>query len=337
MIADAARRPRFRARRRPHAKISRVSGPARQSAPDPPVPAPPAKETYTRKEVLRLSFVSGRQLASWERQRLIKRAESYSFNDLIALRTIAGLRARRVPPARIRAALEALRAKLRGVADPLAEVRLFADGRKIIVQVAGGRMEPVSGQLLLDFDSGGIHRLLEFRPSRQQERRAEQDRRLEAERCFQRGLELESAGAPAEQAIDAYQKAIETDPASAGALVNLGTIFFNRRDWARAEDCYRRALQADPNYALAHFNIGNLYDECNDKARALAHYRAALKINPSYSDAHYNLALLFQTTGEVMNALRHWRIYLKLDPASSWAVIARRELEKLRRVLLRSS
>jgi hypothetical protein len=27
--------------------------------------------------------------------------------------------------------------------------------------------------------------------------------------------------------------------------------------------------------------------------------------------------------------MRHWRLYLKLDGGSSWAAIARRELEKL--------
>jgi len=28
--------------------------------------------------------------------------------------------------------------------------------------------------------------------------------------------------------------------------------------------------------------------------------------------------------------VHHWKLYLKLDPGSSWAVIARRELAKLK-------
>jgi hypothetical protein len=31
-----------------------------------------------------------------------------------------------------------------------------------------------------------------------------------------------------------------------------------------------------------------------------------------------------------MKAVRHWQAYLKLDPNSSWAAIARRELEKIK-------
>ena len=58
--------------------------------------------------------------------------------------------------------------------------------------------------------------------------------------------------------------AIELDPQSAGALVNLGTIYFHLRKWDEAERYYRQALDADPSYELAHFNLGNLFDEKGD-------------------------------------------------------------------------
>jgi tetratricopeptide (TPR) repeat protein len=157
---------------------------------------------------------------------------------------------------------------------------------------------------------------------------------IEAEFWFQKALDLEQSGAPAEEIIWAYERASELDEQSAGALVNLGTLHFNARRWADAERYYRRALDADPNYALAHFNLGNLYDERGDRPRALNHYLAAIRLHPSYADAHYNIALLYQTSGQVMKAVRHWRIYLKLDPGSSWAIIARRELEKLRKATI---
>ena len=155
-------------------------------------------------------------------------------------------------------------------------------------------------------------------------------RRESAEKWFQRGLECEQTGAIPE-AIKAYESAVALDPTSAGAWLNLGTIFFNARQFSKAEGHYRKALEADPKYALAHFNIANLYDERGDYERALRHYQEAVRLHPSYADAHYNLALLFQGSGQVMDAVRHWKTYLKLDPTSSWAAIARRELDKLRR------
>jgi len=68
--------------------------------------------------------------------------------------------------------------------------------------------------------------------------------------------------------IEAYEKAVELDPHSAGALVNLGTIYFNARDLARAERYYRQATEVDPSYALAHFDLANLFDERGDRPKA---------------------------------------------------------------------
>lgn len=89
-------------------------------------------------------------------------------------------------------------------------------------------------------------------------------------------------------------------------------------------------MQADPRYALAHFNLGKLYDERGHAERAREHYESALRCNPGYADAHFNLALLCEQTGDPLQAVGHWRAYLKIDGLSSWAKIARRQLEKLK-------
>jgi tetratricopeptide (TPR) repeat protein len=285
-------------------------------------------DSFSRVELRRLLAVSERQLKSWEKQKLIAAATVYGFRELIALRTLVRLRQDRVPPLQIRRALAALRVTLRHVSDPLTDLKLYADGKKVRVEVQGRAMDAESGQLLLNFDAVELKRLLEF-PAKDS-RAEERDRRANAERWFQRGLELEQTGAPIEQVIEAYRQAIEMDPTSAGALVNLGTIYFNARDWKHAEEFYRRALEADPEYALAHFDIANLYDERGDRTHALEHYQTALRIAPNYADAHYNIALLYQGSNQPMKAVRHWTAYLKLDPSSHWAGIARRELAKLR-------
>ena len=285
-------------------------------------------QSFTREAALRLLRVSERQLKSWERQKLVEPVAVYGFRELLALRTLIKLRESKVPPQQIRRAVQALTKKLRGVDDPLKELKLYADGKKIRVELEGRAMEAESGQLLLDFDPSELSRLLEFRPK--ENPRAERDQRQAAEHWFQRGLDLEATGAPATQIIEAYEKAIELDPGSAGALVNLGTVYFNTRNFTMAERYYTLATEADPEYALAHFDLGNLCDECGDRGRALEHYLAALRISPNYADAHYNIALLYQGARQNMKAVRHWMAYLKLDPSSEWAAIARRELDKLR-------
>ncbi|HLH37976.1 MAG TPA: tetratricopeptide repeat protein [Bryobacteraceae bacterium] len=287
-----------------------------------------AKQAYSREETRRLVGISERQLASWERQKLLEPAAQYGFRELLALQTLVRLRKNRVASSQIRLALDALRKKLRDVGDPLTELKLFADGKKIRVEIDGGAMDAMSGQLLLNFGANDLRRLVQL-PNKDGAA-VERDRRFTAERWFQRGLDLEQSGAPAEEIIEAYRKAVELDEKSAGALVNLGTIYFNARQFREAEKYYLQALEAEPDYALAHFDLANLYDERGDRQQALKHYEAALRISPNYADAHYNIALLYQGQNQPMKAVRHWSAYLKLDPASHWSAIARRELAKLR-------
>lgn len=269
-----------------------------------------------------------RQLKLWERHELIEPRETFALSDLIALRALMKLERDHIPLKKIRMALSAVRARLRDVTDPLKEVKVLADGKRIRVEVGGHHMEPLSGQLLFNFDGEELRRLLSFpRGTKEQETRG---KRESAERYFQQGLEQEQLGA-LEDAVKSYQTAVGLDSGSAGAWLNLGTIHFNARQFSRAESYYKKALEADPAYALAHFNIANLFDERGDHDRAVHHYQQAVQLHSSYADAHYNLALLFQGSGQVMDAVRHWKIYLKLDPGSSWGAIARRELEKLRK------
>ena len=293
------------------------------------------KDAYTREEVRHLLGVSERQIRSWEQQNYIAAAVSYQFSDLLALRMLLDLRKNKVPAAKIRRAIAATRKRLGETANPLAELltelKIYSEGTKIRVQFQGTKMEPVSGQLLLDFDRAEIEKLLSFPKKNGSDDRSQvHKKRREAEHWFEKGLELEQTGGPLADIIRAYERAVELDPTSAGALVNLGTVYFNARSFRDAERHYKRALEVDPEYALAHFNLGNLFDEKGDREMALGHYLEALKVHANYADAHYNVALLYQSMGQTMNAVRHWQAYLKVDPNSSWASIARRELAKLR-------
>jgi len=258
------------------------------------------KHSYSRREARRLLKITGRQLKSWEDQNLIPVLDSYGFADLLALRTLAKLRKDRIPVKKIRRAVEALRAKLAEVENPLVELKIFSEGNDVRVQIGRQTMVPTSGQLLLDFDKTDLEKLVSL-PAGEAKQNAEGRNKPDlaaAEHLFQQALELEQQGAILE-AIDVYKRVVEVDPSFAGALVNLGTIYFGAHDL--------------------------------DRTGALSEYQAALKLHPNYADAHYNIALLYQATGQLLRAVSHWKTYLKLDPTSPWAAIARRELDKLYR------
>jgi tetratricopeptide (TPR) repeat protein len=294
------------------------------------VPPKALREQYDRPNVRRQLGVTERQLRAWEKLGLVAPAETYSFSDMVALRTLVKLRAGRVRNQDIRRALDSLRRKLPRVRHPLAELRIVCDGRTITVRMPGEKMDAISGQMLFDFETGGI--TITAFPGRKPE--PVPDRLGEAEYWFQRGLDLEETGAPVEQAVEAYQKAVELNPSAAGAWVNLGTIYYRQRAFADAEKFYRKAIEVDATYPLAQFNLGNLYDEQGRIREAFTHYQRSLELSPRYADAHFNLALLCERTGDPMKAVHHWKAYLKLDSSGQWADIARRQLDRLRQAAL---
>ena len=182
------------------------------------------KEEYSRADVRRKFGLSERQLKGWERQRLIPEANSYTFSDLVAFQTLIKLRENKISAKEIFRALESLREKLEWVKQPLSELRVVSDGGRIAVHLAGQKMEAISGQILFDFDAGELGGIKSF-----PERKPKVNRMRESEVWFQKGLELEETGAPVEDAVDAYQKVLEINPGAAGALVNLGTIYYRLR------------------------------------------------------------------------------------------------------------
>jgi len=283
------------------------------------------KEEYSRADVRRQFGISARQLLGWERQGLIAAAKSYSFSDLIAFQTLIKLSENHIRPREIGRALESLREKLDWVKQPLTELRIVSDGKKIAVHLAGQKMEAISGQILFDFDAAALGGVKSF-----PDRKRAVNRTREAESWFQKGLDLEETGAPIEQAVEAYRKVLELNPGAAGALVNLGTIHYRQRQFPQAERYYMEAIVADASYPLAQFNLGNLYDEQGRLKEAFEYYRRTLELNPNYADAHFNLALLCERTGDPLKAVYHWKAYLKLDHSGQWAEIARRQLERLR-------
>ncbi len=272
--------------------------------------------------------VSEKLLKSWERQGLIAAGDSFTFRDLIALRVLQKLSESRIAPRQIGLALESLKQKLTGIAQPLNELRIVSDGKTIAVLIAGQRMEAISGQLLFDFDASEIPAVRTMTVKAESQPNAEQ----EAEEWFQRGLALEETGAPGDQAREAYRKAVEINPNAAGALVNLGTIAFRARKLREAVSYYERAIKADPRYPLAHFNMGNVFDEMGKTEIARGHYENALALNPDYADAHFNLALIAERNSDNLRALKHWKAYLKLDSSSPWSAQARKQFDRLRKL-----
>ena len=280
---------------------------------------------YSRTDLARILRLTARQLAAWEKAGLIAAADSYSFFDLLQIKKVRDLCARKVRPAMIRQSLEAMQKQVAGMENPLLEAGAFTTGRhRVGFRHQGKLVEPIAGQFMFDFSA--------------QERLVSSERisivkpepaSADVAELFARGIALEDDPNNHAAAIQTYERVLELDPGHAAAHINVGTLYYNRQDYALAERHYRQAIEVDPRYALAYFDLGNVLDETGRVTEAIQTYNTALQLAPTYADAHYNLALAYEKMKEPRKALKHWRAYVKLDTTGPWAIHARNQIQRI--------
>jgi tetratricopeptide (TPR) repeat protein len=278
--------------------------------------------------LLRILRVTARQLAAWEKAGLVAAAETYSFFDLLQIKKVRDLCARKVRPAVIRQSLEAMQKQVAGMENPLLEAGAFSTGHRIAFRHKGKVVEPIAGQFMFDFSSG--QRVVASTPISSS---SAEPAPVDVAELFARGIALEEDPGNQAQAMEMYEQVLEVEPDHAAAHINLGTLHYNRQEYALAEKHYRRAIEVDSRYALAYFDLGNVLDETGRVAEAIQTYSTALQLAPTYADAHYNLALAYEKMKEPRKALKHWRAYVKLDTIGPWAVHARNQIQRILRRL----
>jgi len=288
---------------------------------------------YSRQDVLRILHLNTRQMMSWERAGLISPREQYSFEDLSQFRALRDLQAHaakpktRISARSIRASVDAMQ-RVAGMRNPLLESTAVRRGSRLAFRVDGTLVDPLTHQLAFDFDAFVGSRLGVVTGSELRSRNPAL-RAAELQEMFLRAVQLEESSATIHQATEIYEAILAAQPTHAPALINLGTILYNMRQFEQAEGLYRRATLADPEYALAFFDLGNVLDEMQLLDEATVAYQKAVTLVPQYADAHYNLALAYERQGQKRRALRHWLTYVRLDPVGPWASHARDQARKI--------
>ena len=153
------------------------------------------------------------------------------------LRTAQALADAKVPQRRITRSMRELRRHLPD-AMPLSGLAHRRRGDRVVVREGGSRWQAESGQYLLEFDGDPARRLAQ----RDRARRRTPRRRRRAGRGSSAASALEARDVDA--ALQAYERAIDADPAFVDAYVNLGRLLHDAGHLAKAERVYREAIKA---------------------------------------------------------------------------------------------
>ena len=119
---------------------------------------------------------------------------------------------------------------------------------------------------------------------------------------------LEKAAAP-------LQDMIKKNPSNFEALVKLGNLYYDARQYPDAIGLYERALKIRPEVADVRTDLGTAYWYTGDSDKAIAEFQKSLKINPNHPGTLFNLGIVrWQGKMDPSGAVEAWQDLLKRNP-----------------------
>src|SRR5687767_1337117 len=94
-----------------------------------------------------------------------------------------------------------------------------------------------------------------------------------------------------------------------GEVRGFGNAFRQKQNFKR----FLHNATVNPRDADAHVQLGLIYQQRRQDAKALEHYKKAIEIDPGEIDANYQLGRIAREKGELQQALDHFAIVVELE------------------------
>ena len=135
-------------------------------------------------------------------------------------------------------------------------------------------------------------------------------------------------------AITAYQKALVFNPVNPKVHMSLGKIYYAEKGlYYESVNAYKRAIEFDPQLVEARMGLGEVYEEKGLYKEAIEEYKRVLEADDKHTGALYNLALVYEKV-DPREAITHWERYIQLasplQTEKDWVDVARQHLKKLK-------
>ncbi len=154
-------------------------------------------------------------------------------------------------------------------------------------------------------------------------------REKESEGYYQQGLSV--LDNDRQRAFVSFQKAIQANPNNYEAHYALGSVYFQRKEYADAEKEFRRCVELQPENGEALNFYGRTLVELRRLPEAVQMLRKAAT-HPLYATpdrAYVNMGYALQLQGDVHGAIRAYQDALKIDPPNVPRALVYLELGRL--------
>jgi tetratricopeptide (TPR) repeat protein len=134
-----------------------------------------------------------------------------------------------------------------------------------------------------------------------------------AEVLINRGIALNNL-ARYEEALEDFEKAMEINPDFAEAWTGKGVALYYLGRYKEALEAFEKAIEINPQYANAWYNKGITLDKLKKYEEALKAFEKAIEINPQYADAWNNKGVTLGHLKRYEDALKAFEKAIKIDP-----------------------
>jgi len=135
-------------------------------------------------------------------------------------------------------------------------------------------------------------------------------------------------------AVAAYQKALSYNPLNAKVYVSLGKLYYSEKSlYYESVQAYKKAIDLDGSYVDARMGLAEVYEDKGLYQEAIGEYKKVVEADAKNTGALYNLALVYEKV-DAKEAISLWERYIELaGPLPSekdWVDVAKLHLKKLR-------
>jgi len=135
-------------------------------------------------------------------------------------------------------------------------------------------------------------------------------------------------------AISAYQKALVHNPLSGKVFASLGKIYYSEKGlYYESVQAYKKAVDLDPINTEARMGLAEVYEDKGLYQEAIGEYRKVVDLDAKNSGALYNLASVYERV-DPKEAIALWERYIELagpqPTEKDWVDVAKLHLRKLK-------